>query len=366
MTIPAISKFASQPISPTQAVGVCLIDFGQWICQPFFWSCEKLAVEILHPQEDRIFPLFQQCVGVFLYTIFGSVTLPAWVVGSCLKMGGAALSGKPFMYKRGLGKESWGPTFSLLSFNACMYESGLPMLLGGVMPASYRIERLANMLQSMDPDFVAIQELSYGPSEQLIKHLKHKYPHFYTNIGNPLAWIQQKTIGPELFIASKAPLVSEPQFIPYSHGAHKLGFLCVETPTCWIINAHFPEDDRALLQVAQEIERLKAATGKPCILAGDLNYRKKIPKELFFDPKDDTPTCTNRLQAKMFGSKEPDPPTELDDFILVDRSSHDDKTLHVEKIELINLPDEDSPWKALSDHKPIFARISKPIYTGKS
>lgn len=359
MPVTAVTKYFFQSISPTQKPGTCLINMGQRICHPFFWSCENLALQVIHPKDDRLCSLFKRVVAALLFGTLGIVTLPGWIGGSCIKMGGTALSGKPFLYKPGLGQESWGQTISLLSFNVCMYESGFPMLLGGVMPASHRIDRLAALVHNSNAEMVVLQELSLGPSEQLIERIKHQYPHFYTNIGGPTAWIQHRMVGPELFIASKAPIVSEPRFVPYLQGKHKLGFFCLETPACWVINAHFPEDhlDAVLEQVVREINTLKKQTGKPCILAGDLNYHKKIPEKYFFDPKGDAPTCTTALSAKMFGLKEPEIHSELDDFILVDRVSHDTKKIEVQQITHIKLTNRENPWLALSDHDPLLAQI---------
>ncbi len=317
--------------SPRQIAAGVLIDFGQIVCQPFFWACEQLALEVLLPKDDRMFAIFQRCIFAFLYAVMGTIFFTGWIFGSSIKMVGTALSGRPFIYQKGGGKEQWGKTFSLLSFNACMYESGFPMLLGGVMPASFRLERLIHLVQEKDPDILVLQEFSLGPSQVLMEALKEMYPHFYTNVGEPAAWMQHRTVGPELFIASKAPIISEPKFIPYEKGTHKMGFFCLETPTCWIVNAHFPEEDQeeVLRQVANEVKKLN----KPCVLAGDLNYRNKIPKSLFYDAKNGTG----------------------DDFVLVDRASFSKGKIGVATIE--EIPDPGTSWNALSDHLPIFAKI---------
>ncbi len=362
MSVSEISEsgYEWQPFSLRIGAGETLIDFGQFVCQPFFWACQKLALEVVQPKDDRILAIFKRCVAIFIFTSIGVATALGWLVGSGLKIAGAALSGKPFVYAQGKGAEHWDQKgFSLLSFNVCMYESGFPILLGGVMPANYRTDRLAQLLKEADADIVLLQELSLGPSELLMKELEETYPHFYTNIGSPTAWLQQTTIGPELFIASKSPIVSEPRFVPYTRGRHKLGFFCLETPTCWIINAHFPEEaqDKVLLQVSEQVEKLRLETGKPCVLAGDLNYRKKIPEELFHDAKELLPTCTNLLGARLFGRDDPSPPDEVDDFILIDKDSFEAGKMRIEEIKVLELPDWDNPRKALSDHRPVFAQV---------
>lgn len=352
-------SFDLRAVAPSEVVGEAMIDFGQFICQPFFWSCENLAVEWIQPKDDQIFSIFKRAIAVVLFVTLGIATIGGWVVGNCLKMAGAALTGKPYAYKAGEGAERWGEEFSLLSFNSCMYESGFPMLLGGVMPASYRVDRLAEMVLELDPDIVLLQELCLGPSKVLMERLKEQYPHFYTNIGPADAWIQHKTIGPELFIASKSPIVSPPRFVSYVEGKVKLGFFCLETPTCWIVNAHFPEEaqDVVLNQIAEEMQRLTVETGKPCVLAGDLNYRRAIPQELFHDPKEFVPTCNNLLSSRMFGQEEQEPFGEVDDFILIEKNAFDTHRMEIPEIRLVDLLDGDNPWRALSDHKPVLARV---------
>ncbi|MBX7067605.1 MAG: endonuclease/exonuclease/phosphatase family protein [Parachlamydiales bacterium] len=328
------------PFAPSFCIsgGEGLIDFGQLLARPFFWSCEKLALEVIRPKDGRVFSVFKKYIAILLFALVGIFAMPGWLVGSTLKMAGAALSGRAFMYRQGEGDERWGEEFSVLSFNACMYESGFPVILGGVAPASQRIEQVANLIRESNAEVVVLQELSLGPSEALMEEIKKEYPHFYTNVGNPGAWIQHTMVGPELFIASKAPIVSEPRFVSYAEGSRKLGFFCLETPTCWIVNAHFPEENQeaVLVEVSQEIERLKAETGKPCVLAGDLNYRKTIPENLFHDAREFTPTCPRD--------------GEVDDFILVDRASFDEGMISVKEIGLIDCE--------LSDHVPILAKIT--------
>lgn len=320
---------SSFPMSLSQSGGECLIRFGQFVSTPFFFACEKLALAVLAPGDGRIFSVFARCIGAMLFTVFGVAALTGWLVGGCLKMAGAYLTGRPFMYVGGEGKEQWGDEFSLMTFNVCMYESGYPMILGGVMPARLRMDGVADLIKASRAEMVVLQELSLGPSEELIERLKGEYPHFYTNVGNPGAWLQHTLIGPELFIASKAPIVSEPRFVPYVCNEKKLGFFCLETPNCWIINAHFPEEDQEAIfeEVSREAARLKDETGKGSVLAGDLNYRKPIPESLFHDAREFTPTCGD----------------EVNDFVLVNDG------LGVREVSLVDCD--------LSDHKPILAKI---------
>lgn len=330
-----------------QTVGWALIDVGQFISRPFYWSCEKLALQVIQPQNSKVFDVFRRAIGTLLFGTLGCVSLLGWLGGGALRMAGTCVAGVPYIYQKGEAKQKEKKNFSLLSFNACMYESGLPMLLGGVMPASHRVDRLAELIQKNQPDLVVLQELALGPSKDLMEKIKKEYAHFYTHVGNPGAWIQSKIVGPELFIASKVPIVSEPQFIPFreSKASHKLGFFCVETPTCWVINAHFPEEhqEACLKQIHEKCLEFK----KPCVLAGDLNYRKKIPEELFFDPKGEEPTCFDLLSGS----------SEIDDFIIADTQSWKAKKIGFEKQEIITTEHSSEAWKALSDHKPILAQI---------
>lgn len=364
--------------SLSESIGKKLIDFRQTITEPFYWVTENLAIDLFCSKDLPS----KRSARIFFHSVLSLTLVPEWVIGNLLRTLGTYIMKKPYYYIAGEGREQeTNKRLSLLTFNVCMYESGLPMVFGGVMPARERVKKLAAFLEDADADVVLLQEMSLGAAKRLFSLLKEKYAHVYTNIGPAFAWIY--SIGPELMILSKAPLTEQPpEFVPYKAegSSYKLGFFCLETPLCWIINAHFPgknylsaSGQKELLQeIVQKMKDLKAKTGKPCILAGDLNIRRTGQEdddytvsglqEMFYDYYTqkhteccaETSTCTNLLLPRLLGEEDPaDCHYEIDDYILVDMESWKEKKIGIETVELIQ-PDPaefSHPKKALSDHK---------------
>src|SRR5262249_29605445 len=150
--------------------------------------------------------------------------------------------------------------------NACMYWGGLPDHGGGLAPAHTRMDKLVAILEKENADFVALQEVSFGPGLALAERLKKNYRSIYTNIGAPAYHGKWYTAGPELFFASKKPIIGRPVFVPFERSSDKVGYFCVETEEAWILSAHFPdgqnemwEHRRALLdQVHTKMQELEA------------------------------------------------------------------------------------------------------------
>jgi hypothetical protein len=88
-----------------------------------------------------------------------------------------------------------------------------------------------------------------------------------------------------LFVASKLPIVSAPQFYPFPNQPRvKRGFFCFETPKFWVITTHMHPAGaeirrNQLVQITEKLEELQNTTGKPCILLGDLNIGHSAEEE---------------------------------------------------------------------------------------
>lgn len=328
--------------------------------------------------------IFEMALMTALFPVIG-LSLAA---GFLLQTLGEAISSQPYYYQRGCGKEKWDPNnFTFFDLNACAWWGGTPIAGGGVEPARVRIDALAEIVKRKDADFVALQEVSFGEGLKLIDALKDQYPHFYTNIGGlhaKQALFAQRlfNMGPELFIASKAPLISSPRFIPFlGLGANNIGFFCLETPSSWMINVHLPTEGENSLetrlnileQVHQTMRELEE-TGKPCFLMGDFNIHRTGEEgdeyslfqlgEKFYDPctekyseySEKTATCTNRLLHHR-GINKGREAFEIDDYILMDKKWKGAFQIDIELGK--ETYDLEHPEKALSDHRYYFARVKK-------
>jgi endonuclease/exonuclease/phosphatase family metal-dependent hydrolase len=306
------------------------------------------------------------------------ITALGFLLGGVIQMAGDLISDQPFIYIKGNAPESWNENkHTLFTLNVCMYWGLLPMLFGGVSPARNRLDPLERLIRAQNPDIVVLQEMSSSSGKRLAARLNDKYAHFFTHIGGSGTWINSGTIGAELFVASKAPIVSV-KFVPYedANAARKIGFFCIETPSSWVITAHFPDQTdetwqthrNLLTQIANTIDELKMTTGKPCVLLGDLNIRRTgQPNDeyaqsgissYFYDPRTeqypefsaDNATCTNVLVPRMFGQPDPvENPYETDDYVLIDKGSKDLYHIDVEMGK--ETYDLDHPDQAMTDHR---------------
>jgi hypothetical protein len=205
---------------------------------------------------------------------FGLTSMPFHGVAGLLNHIGNSLSPKDYSHIVGNAPESQEKISQpkIMTLNACMFWGGQPISQGGPRAARDRIDQFCQKINEIDPDIFVSQEMSLDPAVKVIDKLKDNYAHFYTNIG-PFSWGMESC----LFIASKLPIVSAPEFHPFPNQPRiKRGFFCFETPKFWVITTHlqpaFPDVRRKQLeQITSKIDELSERTGKPCIFAGDLN-----------------------------------------------------------------------------------------------
>ncbi len=308
----------------------------------------------------------------------------------------SATTNQHYIYKSGLGEEKEEfDTNTFLTLNVCMFRGRMPALFGGVTaPVAERSERLAHFLKKESPDIFVAQEVPLESGAILFEDLKKQYPHFWIGIS-PNSGQQES----ELFVASKYPILGDPIFIAYPEDMQRLyklpvglqrlylkkmvkrGFFYLETEHFWMVTTHMePEDQkiccsyraRQLRFLTEKMDQVSASSGKPYILAGDLNIKRTaeaddeysttsgIP-ELFYDfyteknPgfNDMTHTCTNLMT--FWVNKEPVPTdpraqNEIDDYVLI-RKHHKELFKNLDVHLLTNTYDLSDPQEALSDHR---------------
>lgn len=160
-------------------------------------------------------------------------------------------------------------TPKLMHLNACMFQGGLPLTFGGVMPARLRMERLLALIEREKPDLLFLCEINPYDVKVLTTSLETDYPHIFERIGlNP--FLQSSG----LYVASKLPLVKPPEFHAFeTSSATKRGFFALETADNLYIYTHLSAnrhaDERAVQMEA--ITTYCEAHPKNPILLGDLN-----------------------------------------------------------------------------------------------
>ncbi len=299
---------------------------------------------------------------------------------------------KPYYhYKRGTGAEN-GSSNRILTLNACMLDGTLPKKYGGMTLASERTKQLSDLIQKHNPDIYLGQELTLETGTLLYEELKDQYPHFWIGMG-----IDPGNEQSGLFVASRHPIVSEPLFIPFPEWMQKptdekrpleRGFFCLETADYWIVTSHMepgsPEKAGSfrrsqLKYVTENMDLLTQESGKPYLLAGDLNiertakpndeYSQSGIADYYYDyyterhPEfnEDTFTATNLLTFRANGEEEPSEEVErneIDDYFLIrntfkDRFKQFDVQLIRDTYDLSKPPSE-----AITDHRAYLAEFS--------
>lgn len=383
----------SDPVDPPfklqEQVGHLLQREGLALSQVFYWSSTYLTRAMIYPLTPGLYrnlntPAFElvRRVSTFaLHLLLAPLTLMSYGVGGAIRILGEKLSDTPYYFVQGK-KQNWSQDhFRALTFNVCMYWGGLPDHGGGLDTANTRMDSLVEILKREKADFLCLQEVSFGPGMDLAHRLKEDYAYLYTNIGTDRYHSTFYSAGPELFFASKVPVLGTPSFIPYRLHSDKIGYFCVETETAWVLCAHFPDGKeemwphrRALLeQIHEKMQELEKTTGKRAIFMGDLNVRRTGAEEdeyalsgiqeKFYDPafkkypafNEETATCTNSFLA--FRLKEGESPYEIDDYILCSPSWQKEYDLDI-RLGLDSYV-TDHPEQSVSDHRYYTCDFSK-------
>ncbi len=259
--------------------------------------------------------------------------------------------------KMELGSQS----FTIASFNACLFDMGLPQVFGGLIADAERIERGIQLVRQANPDFLVMQEVSFKFSLPLYEGFKGDYATFYTRIA-PHAWGMDSA----LFIASKYRFVKEPVFLPLSaQTGRSMGAFFFETDRAFFCMTHLmPAEglERATIRQEQlesiktKMRELKGDSLKPFFVVGDLNIDRNHDEARvlkgFFDPlKDQKPvTCTNSFTASFKGQT----CTEADesiDYVLLEGEAQNQVEIEAEV-----MPAFGPSLKASSDHHLVLAR----------
>jgi hypothetical protein len=298
----------------------------------------------------------------------------------------AALSSSHATYFRGTDvSASKNSPYSILTLNACMMDRDLPTRYGGMTPADERIDRLADFILREDPDIFLGQEIMSNAGQKLYERLKDKYAHFWIGIG--------KIPGKEesgLFVASKKPILQEPQFVPFLDQDQvdkkyfpnqtrflERGFFYFDLGGFFIVTSHLEGGSEQYGAPLHRIHQLQLITNtmdlldKPYIVTGDLNLlrtgqpndeysRSNISRDYYDfytlhhpDIDDSTYTCTNYFTAVANGNPLPteEEKNEIDDYFLI-RNPFQNQFANLNIVLVSDTYDTDqSREMAITDHK---------------
>ncbi len=278
----------------------------------------------------------------------------------------------------------------IMTLNTCMLDGMLPKKYGGMSPAEERMKALGNLIRKENPDVFLGQELTLDTGRMLMEEVRATFAHFWIGIG-PIPGVKQSG----LFVASKYPIAGKVQFVSFFDNMQSpttegrildRGFFILETEKYFIVTTHLepgnPEVGGAYRKqqlefITSVMDRIAEKTGKPFLIAGDLNiervgtlgdeYSLSGIEELYYDyytlhhPEfcEETFTCTNLFTHHANGKVEPlddEHRNEIDDYFLI-RKPFIDRFENLE-VRLVKTYDLEWPEEAISDHRGYVATFS--------
>jgi endonuclease/exonuclease/phosphatase family metal-dependent hydrolase len=181
------------------------------VCKAHEFFRRMYVVNALNPTAFKV-SNWARKFFIFVGIVINSfLAIGSTIPGACLRSITSLLEKEPFIYHRSkLPEKQLEDRFSLLSWNICCVGGGYSISDGGVMPWSFRIDKILAKIVEQDADIISLYEvLDTAAGFYLYEKLQEKYVHFYFNIG-------PRAIGPSsgIFIASKVSL-KNPKFIPF-------------------------------------------------------------------------------------------------------------------------------------------------------
>ncbi|MCH9614636.1 MAG: hypothetical protein SP1CHLAM54_14010 [Chlamydiia bacterium] len=354
--------------------------FGNTLQEPIYalseavieaWTFAEINPE-LRTQYDN--PYLETARRVRALTLDSAVVLVLSLTLGTLSIAIRALANQldstGFTTKSGTLPPTTTPIQSILSFNVNMYPGGLPLVLGGVDPASYRYDELCTLIRTQDPDVVCLQEISTQAAYHLVDQFENDYAHFIFDGGTPALFMDAG-----LFIASKQRPNGETQFIEFTeegrqNGIHR-GFFVVPFEDKVLAVTHLePGDgpDHAAIRES-ELNTILSHLNQhypdmPTVLCGDLNIRRTLTtqtdefsavtafNEQGFHPTTvDEKTVTDLVEATRDGIQDfSEEPVQLDYFATT--------RLTPPNVEVLNAINLEHPTHSLSDHQALLATFS--------
>ncbi len=260
---------------------------------------------------------------------------------------------REFTYWEGNGVSKSGLPKKIFTWNVCMLFGGLPIQFGGVAPVEKRVNDVAEKILALNPDLIALQEVSEPAARLLFEKLQSEYKHFYTRI-DPETYVG---LDSALFVASKMPLENPALKSLPRMGLMRRALFSFNIGSLNFLTTHLEPgikiDDQRVRQRQVECA-LENGVSTSTIMLGDLNMERegefqqsllsKVFHDIFSGVRE---TATDFFSAKV---RKIDPINQSIDYILA--------TPDIELTgELISGYDKDK-W-AQSDHHALFATLKE-------
>jgi endonuclease/exonuclease/phosphatase family metal-dependent hydrolase len=144
---------------------------------------------------------------------FAAISLVTGNLSMIFRAAGHYCTKSDFEHLQGTAEKKPAPddgAFTAFAENICFIGGGYPLRKGGVLPWKQRIDELVRRIEENDSDVICLNEVYDANSAyKLYNKLKHRYAHFYINIGSH--YFGSKS---GLFVASKYRVL-DPNYVPF-------------------------------------------------------------------------------------------------------------------------------------------------------
>ncbi|MBM3192064.1 MAG: hypothetical protein FJZ63_05375 [Chlamydiae bacterium] len=172
------------------------------------------VVPALHVQENAVLHVARRVLLAVAVVFYGFCALFTTPPAIGIKALAISLQKEPFIQEcKQIGKTlPLDKTFSILSWNICCVGAGYSISDGGVVPWSFRVDRLAQAIAQQKADVVCLYETFdlHSALAMAEKLRKEGYDHLYYNIGPKAVGVSSG-----IFVASKYS-IARPEFAPFS------------------------------------------------------------------------------------------------------------------------------------------------------
>jgi endonuclease/exonuclease/phosphatase family metal-dependent hydrolase len=354
-----------------------------WLAQEYLSRCYLPLIQGEYGQKDHLVSEVVWRAATHLWALpLLIISVPLLVIGNALFLSARMYSQLDYQTYQS-DKKPTVPTskISLFHLNACMMQGQLPLLFGGMTPATWRVKELCDQIKSLSPDVVMLSEVNGCIAPRIIDHLKEEYSYFYYRIGaNYHFKMSFNPFGHDsnLFIAMKGDPLAEPSFISFMQqgpGKQLLfnrGYFRLDVGSFVLYFTHLHPANSPIDQTIRRTQILETELSiskeyKPVILMGDLNidylhYRDEYEEAitlLGLKPIGVIPSHDQKTYTKSFDLQREGKPLqelyEFDDYIL---STHE---FNAEgRIVPMNKepPNKGYSQNSLSDHDGLFLEVS--------
>lgn len=289
-----VQALQSRVAAVRDQASIYLYSSARWLVSPL-WKSTELWLQAVSCWKDPACATSQKIALIAKSLCVSAVLLPMTLgglaLGEAVHFTAYQLATTPYIHVQGeaaVQPSSDQQPFTLFQLNCCLTAGGFARLFGGLdLPDAERVQHIADMIRTENPDLICLQEVSdLSSAWDLYHRLSSQYSEFYFHIGST-PFILQNNSG--LFVASKVA-IEQPEFHSFSDlvGVESMvnkGFFVFSTKMAHFINTHLSPSSKDLAPTEkeettreEEQSRIYATVrarclqeAKPMFVVGDFN-----------------------------------------------------------------------------------------------